>query len=119
MQHSLSPLSAMSPADPIIANQSPPLLGMGRHSPSDMYQMAQEHDDGVVVVVEDGLGLQQHHHHHGSYGKGMQLPFRAQSGEEHGLVHELHVDGLQGYGTIDPAAFKRDAQLWCSEPVAT
>jgi hypothetical protein len=51
--HAPSPYSSVSPADPMIANHSPPLSNMS-HSSSDMYGFAH---DQKSAFVEDGLHM--------------------------------------------------------------
>lgn len=51
--HAPSPYSGVSPADPMIANHSPPLSNMSHHS-SDMYGFSH---DQQSAFVEDGLSL--------------------------------------------------------------
>ncbi|KAJ5090252.1 hypothetical protein N7532_008936 [Penicillium argentinense] len=51
--HAPSPYSGVSPADPMIANHSPPLSNMS-HASSDMYGFAHDQQSGFV---EDGLSM--------------------------------------------------------------
>ncbi|KAJ5168942.1 uncharacterized protein N7482_004536 [Penicillium canariense] len=51
--HAASPYSGVSPADPMIANHSPPLSNMS-HASSDMYGFAHDQQSGFV---EDGLSM--------------------------------------------------------------
>lgn len=101
-------MSSVSPMpmshDPVIANQSPPLTGMGHHggpeSAADMYQIGHE-----GVILDDGLGM---------YGKAspMTLPFRNplephmehQHAQEQGRDHMLGMNGMVDFETIDPSS---------------
>ncbi|KAK2755054.1 hypothetical protein FQN54_006582 [Arachnomyces sp. PD_36] len=53
MPHSASPLSNVSHADPVIADQSPPLSTIPRSSSADMFSMQPDHanmsDDGLLL----------------------------------------------------------------------
>lgn len=51
--HAPSPYSGVSPADPMIANHSPPLSNMS-HAPSDLYGFTHDQQSGFV---EDGLSM--------------------------------------------------------------
>lgn len=51
--HTTSPYSGVSPADPLIANHSPPLSNMS-HASSDMYGFAHDQQSGFV---EEGLSM--------------------------------------------------------------
>ena len=104
-----SPLSVMSPADPVIANQSPPLAGLDRSASADLFSMSHEHGQGA----DEALALGD------MYTKGISLPFRAPI-DEHSSVDEFGTNPLIGYGTIDPSSLKTETPpLWPSEKVST
>ena len=104
-----SPLSAMSPADPVIANQSPPLAGLDRSSSADLFSMTHEH--GQTGDEAFALG--------DMYAKGITLPFRAPVGDA-SSVDEYGVNSMIGYGTIDPASLKTGTPpSWPSEKVSS
>ncbi|KAF2088037.1 hypothetical protein K490DRAFT_73470 [Saccharata proteae CBS 121410] len=89
---SVSPLSAMSHGDPIIANQSPPLSSLGRSASADLYPMS--HESGVS---DDGLSLSE------MYSKqSLSLPFRSPLGDD--TVDDLDMSNLVQFGTIDPSS---------------
>jgi hypothetical protein len=93
IQHAPSPLAGVSTthhADPVIANQSPPLQSMGRSGSADLYSMSHEHGN----VSEDGLWL--------TDPKQMSLPFRSpMEGEGH---DDLDLGNMVQFGTIDPSS---------------
>ena len=103
-----SPLSVMSPADPVIANQSPPLAGLERSSSADLFSMTHEH--GQAGDEAFALG--------DMYAKGITLPFRAPI-EDASAVDDFGVNSVIGYGTIDPASLKTEnPPSWPSERVS-
>ena len=103
-----SPLSMMSPADPVIANQSPPLAGLERSASADLFSMTREHGH----VGEEALALGD------MYTKGITLPFRAPV-DEHHSIDEFGMNSMVGYGTVDPASLRTDTPpLWPSEQVS-
>ncbi|KAK4951101.1 hypothetical protein LTR66_013896 [Elasticomyces elasticus] len=67
-----TPLSMISHGDPVIADQSPPLNGMGRNQGADVYGTSG--DPGPFS--EDGISLND------MYNKNMSLPFRSPLTEE-------------------------------------
>ncbi|KAJ5959217.1 Homeodomain [Penicillium vulpinum] len=68
--HAPSPYSSMSPADPLIANHSPPLSNMS-HGSSDMYGFS--HDP--QTAFDDGLSMNDmYSKHHVSYGVSQESP---------------------------------------------
>ncbi|KAF2138707.1 uncharacterized protein K452DRAFT_83386 [Aplosporella prunicola CBS 121167] len=91
-QASVSPLSAMSHGDPIIANQSPPLTSLGRASSADLYPMAHE-----SAVSDDGMSLSE------MYSKqSLSLPFRSPLDDS--AIEDLDMSNLVSFGTIDPSS---------------
>ena len=89
---SVSPLSAISPhADPVIANQSPPLSSGGHVG--DLYAMHNEQGGGE----DAGLSIND------LYAKqSMTLPFRGPLEENHNQEPHNDMQHLVPYGTIDP-----------------
>lgn len=104
--HAPSPYSAVSPADPMIANHSPPLSNMS-HNSSDMYGFAHEQQSGFV---EDGLSMNEMYPKHNlNYAvshdaPSFELPMHGMSGHaspalgeySHGMVNldEINSQGL-------------------------
>ncbi|KAJ5653112.1 hypothetical protein N7490_000115 [Penicillium lividum] len=102
--HSTSPYSGLSPADPMIANHSPPLSNMS-HS-SDMYGFSHDQHSGY----EDGLSMNDMYPKHNiNYtmsheGPSFELPMHGMSGHgspglgdySHGMVNldEINSQGL-------------------------
>ena len=58
---SVSPLSFMSPGDPAIVDQSPPLSMMHRSASADVYSMSHEHHSNIS---DDGNGLNEMYSKH-------------------------------------------------------
>lgn len=81
--HTASPYSSVSPADPMIANHSPPLSNMS-HSSSDMYGFAH---DQQSAFVEDGLNMNEMYPKH-------QVNFGVSQDTS---SFELPVHGLSGH----------------------
>ena len=100
---SASPLSALSPGEPIIADHSPPLSHIHRSASADFLSMPQE----SAGLSEDGMMLTE------MYSKqNLNLPIRSPVTEEprmHMLLHEsppneeIDVKHMLPFGTIDPA----------------
>lgn len=67
-----TPLSMVSHGDPVIADHSPPLSGMGRSQSADMFGTPGEHAN----FSDDGMYLSE------SFNKQMNLPFRSPLTEE-------------------------------------
>ncbi|KGO47712.1 Homeodomain [Penicillium expansum] len=68
--HAASPYSSMSPADPLIANHSPPLSNMS-HGSSDMYGFSQDQQTGF----DDSLSMNDmYSKHHVNYGVSHESP---------------------------------------------
>ncbi|KAJ5917037.1 Homeodomain [Penicillium tannophilum] len=104
--HGTSPYSGVSPADPMIANHSPPLSNMS-HSSSDMYGFSHDQQSGFV---EDGLSMNDMYPKHNiNYaisheGPSFELPMHGMSGHgspalgdySHGMVNldEINSQGL-------------------------
>ena len=87
-----SPLHGMGHADPVIANQSPPLTSMGRSASAELYQMPQ---DGSML--DDSMFLDM------SSKQPMTLPFRAPMHDEQHHA-ELDMNSMVSFGTIDPSS---------------
>ncbi|KAJ5923590.1 Homeodomain [Penicillium verhagenii] len=104
--HATSPYSGVSPADPMIANHSPPLSNMS-HSSSDMYGFSHDQQSGFV---EDGLSMNDMYSKHNiNYamsheGPSFELPMHGMSGHgspalgdySHGMINldEINSQGL-------------------------
>ena len=107
---SVSPLSHMSHADPIIADQSPPLSGMHRSASADIFNLSHEGSN----LSDDGLMLSE------MYSKqNLNLPMPSPGMDEGSLlamhdISEYHTPretmdlSLMPYGTIDPNALQAD-----------
>ncbi|KAJ5105290.1 hypothetical protein NUU61_002637 [Penicillium alfredii] len=81
--HAASPYSNVGPADPLIADHSPPLSNMS-HAPSDMYGFAH---DPQSAFVEDGMSMNEMYPKH-----------HVQFGVSHdGPSFELPMHGLPGH----------------------
>jgi hypothetical protein len=99
---SVSPLSAMSHGDPVIANQSPPLSNMHRSASADMFQMT--HD--VSNLSEDGLNLSD------LYSKqSLALPMHSHSPGIEGSVDDLDLHNLVSFGNLDPSSLSPENAL--------
>ncbi|KAJ5217002.1 transcriptional regulator family: Homeodomain [Penicillium chermesinum] len=103
--HAPSPYSGMSPADPMIANHSPPLSSLSHHS-SDMYGFSHDQQSSFV---EDGLSMNEMYPKHNvdynlHEAPSFELPMHNMSGHGspaladygHGLVNldEINSQGL-------------------------
>lgn len=104
--HAASPYSGLSPADPMIANHSPPLSNMS-HSSADMYGFSHDQQSGFA---EDGLSLSGiYSKHNAQYtvshdAPSFELPMHSMSGHaspalgdySHGMVNldEINSQGL-------------------------
>jgi hypothetical protein len=109
IQPSTSPLSHVSHADPIIADQSPPLSSLHRSASADMFGFQQDHhsnisDDGNMLsemYSKQNLNLPM-----GS--PGMQLGDPMLSMPMHDMndngADTLDLHGMMPYGTIDPSS---------------
>ena len=77
---SSTPLSVVSHGDPVIADHSPPLTGVGRSQSADMFGTPGEHPH----FGDDGFYLSE------SFSKQMSLPFRSPLSEEtfHSPMHD-------------------------------
>ncbi|KAI9711757.1 MAG: hypothetical protein M1820_001902 [Bogoriella megaspora] len=95
---SVSPLSAVSPhADPVIANQSPPLGSLDHGDPThDIYGMHNEQGSSEDASLSIG----------DMYAKSsMTLPFRGpleENQNQHQENHHMNMQNLVPFGTIDP-----------------
>lgn len=109
IQPSVSPLSIMSHADPIIADQSPPLSNMHRSASADFLSMPHDHHSNMS---DDGLMLSE------MYSKqSITLPIRSGTIDESQLDMQLSEDpcgnGLDmqnflSFDTIDPSNLSND-----------
>lgn len=81
---SVSPLSAMSHGDPVIADQSPPLSNMHRSPSAEFLTLSQDHGSSIS---DDGLLLSE------MYSKqNLNLPMHSPSVEELGMVIQMHEE---------------------------
>ena len=108
MAPSASPLSHSSHADPVIADQSPPLSGLHRSSSADMFSM-QDHsalsDDGMMLsemYSKQNLNLQMPSP---GFDDGSLMPM-TEMGEYH--TPQETLDHGYAFGTVDPNALKTD-----------
>ncbi|KAI9678591.1 MAG: hypothetical protein M1817_005648 [Caeruleum heppii] len=94
---SVSPLSAMSHGDPVIANQSPPLSAMHRSASTEFLQMP--HDPSAMS--DDGMSLTD------MYSKqSLTLPMHS-SGMD-GSPDDLAMQSMVSFDTIDPSSLSPD-----------
>ncbi|KAF2011534.1 hypothetical protein BU24DRAFT_283278 [Aaosphaeria arxii CBS 175.79] len=92
----VSPMPHMGHADPVIANQSPPLSSFGRDGSVDGYSMP--HDHGVSDEAMQLTDL---------YAKQtLNLPFRSPLEES---VDDLDMQNLVTFGTLDPASLSPES----------
>ncbi|KAL9073285.1 MAG: hypothetical protein Q9157_004816 [Trypethelium eluteriae] len=93
---SMSPLTAVSPhADPVIANQSPPLGSLDHNGhDGDLYSMHHEQgsSDDATLSFNDIYAKQQ----------SMTLPLRGPPAENHNQEPHMDMQNLVPFGTIDP-----------------
>ena len=104
IQPSVSPLSAMSHNDPVIADHSPPLSNMHRSASADFLTM---HEDHHSNMSDDGLMLSE------MYSKqNLNLPIRSPAMDESAIdmslnddpsSEELDMQNILSFGTIDPS----------------
>jgi len=109
LQQSVSPLSAMSHGDPVIANQSPPMANMPRSPSADMFSMTNEHQSSMS---DEGLMLSE------MYSKqNLNLPIRSAEMDDANLemhLNDSHLNDPQPtndemdlhsmfFGTVDPS----------------
>jgi hypothetical protein len=103
---SVSPLSAMSHGDPVIAGHSPPLSNMPRSASADFLTMGQDHHSNMS---DDGLMLSE------MYSKqNLNLPMRSPHIDNHHLVdmhlhddpssEDMDMSNMLSFGTIDPSS---------------
>ena len=105
IQPSVSPISAISHGDPVIADQSPPLSTMHQSPSTEFFTISQDHHDSVS---EDDLLLSE------MYSKqNLNLPMHSPGIEELGMGIQLHEEtsseeldlhNIVSFGTIDPAS---------------
>lgn len=105
---SVSPAPPMNLADPVIADQSPPLSGIHRSASADMFSMA-HHDP---TMADESLLLSE------MYSKqNLNMPMPSPGFDDHGMLmmHDLsdfhtpqeHMDlPMTPFGTIDPNALQ-------------
>ncbi|KAI9838224.1 MAG: hypothetical protein M1838_004651 [Thelocarpon superellum] len=92
---SISPLSAGSHGDPVIANQSPPLSGMDRTGSTDFLQLS--HD--MSNMSDDGLALSE------LYSKqSLNLPMHSHSPGMEGSADDLAMQSMVTFDSIDPSS---------------
>ncbi|KAI9816821.1 MAG: Transcription elongation factor SPT4 [Pycnora praestabilis] len=90
---SVSPLSAMSHGDPVIADQSPPMSTMHRSHSADIFSMTHDHSN----MEDDGLALSE------LYSKqSLNLPMHSPGVE--GSSEDMDMHNLVSFGTIDPSS---------------
>ncbi|MCJ1403990.1 hypothetical protein MMC11_007214 [Xylographa trunciseda] len=104
IQPSVSPLSAMSHGDPVIANQSPQLSNMHRSNSADFLSMTSDHHSGMLEessMLSDMYSKQS-----------LTLPIRSAGIEDTNLEMHLHdepsnddfdIHSMVNFGTIDPS----------------
>lgn len=103
---SVSPLSAYSHGDPVIADQSPPLNGFRRSPSAEFLSIAQDHHS---TLSDDGMMLSE------MYSKqNLNLPMHPPQVEDAGIATQMHEDAsseemdqlhhLVPFGTIDPSS---------------
>lgn len=104
--HATSPYGGVSPADPMIANHSPPLSNMS-HSSADVYGFVHDQQSGFG---EDGLSMSEMYSKHNAHytvshdGPSFELPMHSMSGHaspalgdySHGMINldEINSQGL-------------------------
>ena len=101
---SVSPLSAISHGDPVIADHSPPLDNMHRSASADFLSISQGHqgsmsDDGMMLsemYSKQNLNMHMHSPGLGPSGSGMQL-------QDDPSSEDLDMHNMVSFGTIDPA----------------
>jgi hypothetical protein len=90
------PSTSHSHADPVIANQSPPLTSFGRDGSADVFPMS--HENGMS---DEAL------HMTDMYAKQtLNVPFRSPLGEHH---EDLDMQNLVQYGTINPSSLSPES----------
>ena len=106
MASSASPLSQMSHADPVIADQSPPLSGMHRSASADMFAMSDH-----AALSDDGLMLSE------MYSKqNLNLPSPGMDDGSLMPIAEMSdyhtpkegMDMMMPFGTVDPNALNSE-----------
>ena len=97
MGPSMSPLSAMSHGDPVIANQSPPLTAIDRSASAELFPM---HNDSTAIS-DDGMSLTE------LYSKqSLSLTMPSPGMDSH--AEELAMQGMITFDTIDPSSLSPD-----------
>jgi hypothetical protein len=92
---SMSPMSALSHGDPVIANQSPPLTGMHRSNSTDFLQMA--HD--ASNLADDQLALSE------MYSKQtLSLPMHSHSPGLEGPSDDLAMQSMVSFDALDASS---------------
>jgi hypothetical protein len=111
IQSSASPLSHVSHADPVIANQSPPLSSIHRSASADMFSFQPDH---LSNISDDGNMLSE------MYSKqNLNLPMASPSMGDPTLSMQMHgmpdagsdaldLQGMLPFGTIDPSSLNND-----------
>lgn len=106
IQPSVSPLSAYSHGDPVIADQSPPLNGFRRSPSTEFLSISQDHhsnlsDDGFLLsemYSKQNLNLPMHSPHMDDPGMAMQMH------EETSSEEMDHLHQMVSFNTIDPSS---------------
>lgn len=107
---SVSPLSAYSQGDPVIADQSPPLNGFRRSSSTEFLPISQDHhsnlsDDGLLLsemYSKQNLNLPMHSPNLGDSGVGLHVH------EETSSEEMDHMQNMVSFNTIDPSSLSPD-----------
>ncbi|KAK3681883.1 hypothetical protein LTR37_020793 [Vermiconidia calcicola] len=86
-----TPLSVVSHGDPVIANHSPPLSGIGRSQSADIFGTPDQHSQ----FGDEGMYL------HESFNKQMSLPFRSPLSEE--TFHSPMPDNTYNFHSPPPS----------------
>jgi hypothetical protein len=102
---SVSPLSALSHGDPVIADQSPPLTNLPRSPSADFLAISQDHGSSIT---DDGLLLSE------MYSKqNLNLPMHSPSVEDLGMTIHMHDDSageemdlhnMVSFPSLDPSS---------------
>jgi hypothetical protein len=95
-----SPMNGMGHADPVIANQSPPLNSMGRSASADLYHIPQDGgmlDDGMYSMDMSGK-------------QAMTLPFRNPMHDEQQHQAELDMNSMVNFH-VDPSSLNPNSGM--------
>lgn len=95
MDHGASPLSCLSPGDPVIANQSPPLSTMDRCPSTELFAMP----DDPSTMTEDGMSLTE------LYSKqSLNLPMPSPAAMDAAAAEDLAMQNMISFDTMDPSS---------------